>query len=205
MKIYNWQDGINKYELVDIITILEEGGLVIFPTDTVYGIACNCFQEDAIKKLFEIKKRPNYKPINVLTNDISKIELITKNMKEKEKELIEKYMPGALTVIMEKNDKIPNILTAGLETIGVRIPKNEIALSILEKFEYPLAVTSVNISGQKDGTAVEDFIDEFENKVDIIVDGGKSEIGIPSTIVKVNDNEIEIIRKGTIDIKEELI
>ena len=63
MKIYNWQDGINKYELVDVITVLEEGGIVIFPTDTVYGIACNCFQEEAIKKLYEIKNRPNYKPI----------------------------------------------------------------------------------------------------------------------------------------------
>jgi len=205
MKIYNWQDGINKYELVDVITVLEEGGIVIFPTDTVYGIACNCFQEETIKKLYQIKNRPNYKPINVLTDNIEKIKLITKNMSEKEKELIDKYMPGALTVIMEKKDNIPDVLTAGLETIGVRIPKNDIALSILEKFDYPLAVTSVNISGQKDGTAVEDFIDEFEDKVDIIIDGGKSEIGIPSTIVKVNEDEIEIVRKGTIEIEEELI
>lgn len=205
MKIYNWQDGINKYELVDVITVLEEGGIVIFPTDTVYGIACNCFQEEAIKKLYEIKNRPNYKPINVLTDNISKIELITKNINDKEKQLIDKYMPGALTLIMEKNDNIPNVLTAGLETIGVRIPNNKIALSILEKFDYPLAVTSVNISGQKEGIAVEDFIDEFENKVDVIIDGGKSEIGIPSTIIKVNEEKIETIRQGTIKIEEELI
>lgn len=205
MKIYNWQDGINKYELVDVITVLEEGGIVIFPTDTVYGIACNCFQEEAIKKLYEIKHRPNYKPINVLTDNISKIELITKNINDKEKQLIDKYMPGALTLIMEKNDNIPNVLTAGLETIGVRIPNNKIALSILEKFDYPLAVTSVNISGQKEGIAVEDFIDEFENKVDVIIDGGKSEIGIPSTIIKVNEEKIETIRQGTIKIEEELI
>ena len=205
MKIYNWQDGINKYELVDVITVLEEGGIVIFPTDTVYGIACNCFQEEAIKKLYEIKNRPNYKPINVLTDNISKIELITKNINDKEKQLIDKYMPGALTLIMEKNDNIPNVLTAGLETIGVRIPNNKIALSILEKFDYPLAVTSVNISGQKEGIAVEDFIDEFENKVDVIIDGGKSEIGIPSTIIKVNEEKIETIRQGTIKVEEELI
>lgn len=203
MKIYNWEKEINKYELVDVVEVLNEGGIVIFPTDTVYGVACNCRNEESIKKLFEIKKRPMYKPINVLTDDISKIKLITKKVHDKEKRLIEKYMPGALTVIMEKNEEIPNILTAGLETIGVRIPNNKIALSILEKFDYPLAVTSVNISGEKDGIEVDDFIDEFEDKVDIIIDGGKSEIGIPSTIVKVTDDNIEVVRKGTIEINEE--
>lgn len=203
MKIYNWEKEINKYELVDVVEVLNEGGIVIFPTDTVYGVACNCFNEEAIKKLFEIKKRPTYKPINVLTDDLSKIKAITKQITDTEKKLIEKYMPGALTVIMERNEKIPNILTAGLETIGVRIPNNKIALSILEKFDYPLAVTSVNISGEKDGIEVTDFIDEFEDKVDIIIDGGKSEIGIPSTIVKVTNDNIEVVRKGSIKINEE--
>ena len=112
-------------------------------------------------------------------------------------------MPGALTLIMTKNDTLPNILTSGLETIGVRIPDNEIAIEILKKFSYPLATTSVNISGEKDGIELADFIEEFADKVDIIIDGGKSKIGIPSTIAKVSDNSFEILRQGTIEIKEE--
>lgn len=203
MKKFNWQQEIKKEELNEVIQTLENGGIVIFPTDTVYGVSCNCKKEESIKKLYEIKKRPNYKPINVLTNDISKIKLITRSINNLEQKLIEKYMPGALTLIMKKNEEVPSVLTAGLETIGVRIPQNEIALSILEKFEYPLAVTSVNLSGEKDGTEIDDFYEEFKDKVDIIIDGGKSKIGVPSTIVKVKNNSIEILRRGTINIDEE--
>lgn len=200
-KIFNWTEGINQEELKIVIETLNDDGIIIFPTDTVYGIGCNCFSEKAIQKLFKIKERNYKKPINVLTNNIEKIQKVAKNISIKQEELINKYMPGALTMILDKKEGVPDLLTSNLETIGVRIPNNKIALEILKNFDLPLATTSVNISGNNPGIEIEDFIEEFTNKVDIIIDGGKSQIGIASTIISINnDNNINILRQGSIKI-----
>lgn len=201
-KYFDWKDNIDESELNRIKEILDDDGVIIFPTDTVYGIACNCFSEKAIKKIFDIKKRPANKPINVLSNSIDKIKLVSKNINEKEEFLINEYMPGALTVILDKNEKVPDILTAGLETIGVRIPKNNISLRILESVSYPLATTSANISGDIAGIKITDFLKEFDGLVDAIIDGGETDLKVASTIVRVeSDNKLKIIREGTLKIK----
>ena len=200
--LYNWEDDISDDELEKVVDTLDNGGIVIFPTDTVYGIGCNCFNEEAVKKLYEIKQRASYKPINVLTDCYEKIEMIADNINPVERRIIEKYMPGALTIIVKKNEKVPDSLTAGLDTIGVRIPNDKIALEILKRIDYPLATTSANISGEKDGVKVEDFINDFDGKVDIIIDGGPTKLQQSSTIVKVEGKEIEIIRQGTAEIGE---
>ncbi len=198
-KIFDWKENIKEEELQEVEETLKNGGIVIFPTDTVYGIGCNCFSKKAIKRIFDVKSRSERKPINVLTDKVEKIENVTKNIKKEEKEIINKYMPGAVTIVLDKKEDVPDILTSGLDTIGVRIPNNKIALEILKKFENPLATTSVNISGNLPGLEINDFIKEFENKVDIIIDGGKTKIGVASTIVRVDENsEINILREGNI-------
>ena len=200
-KIFNWKKGINQKELKIVINTLNNDGIIIFPTDTVYGIGCNCFSEKAIQKLYEIKERDYKKPICVLTNNIEKIKKVVKNINKKQEDLINKYMPGALTMILDKKEGVPDLLTSNLETIGVRIPNNKIALEILKNFDLPLATTSVNISGNNPGIEIEDFIEEFGNKVDIIINGGKSQIGMASTIISINnDNNINILRQGSIKI-----
>lgn len=196
MKIYN---ELNEDILNEIVDVLNNDGLIIFPTDTVYGIACNSFSENAIRKLYLAKNRSFDKPIGVLTDCISKINLVCDNLNHVEKELIDKYFPGNLTIVVNKNDGISNLLTAGKNTIGVRIPDNEVALAILEKYPYPLATTSVNLAGKKDGTKIDDFIDEFKNKVSIIIDGGVTN-EIPSTIVRVENEKIIILRQGILKI-----
>ena len=197
MKIYN------QSETDELAKILKRDGVISVPTDTVYGIACNCFSEKAIKKIFDIKKRPENKPINVLSNNLDKIKLVSKNISEKEEFLINKYMPGALTIILDKNEKVSDILTAGLDTIGVRIPKNNISLRILENVSYPLATTSANISGDSAGIKISDFLKEFDGVVDAIIDGGETDLKVASTIVRVeSDNKLKIIRGGTLKIKE---
>ncbi len=196
MKIYNY---IDKKILEEIVNVLDNDGLIIFPTDTVYGIACNSFSESAIKKIYSAKKRSLDKPICVLTNSIDKINMVVNNISSKEKELIDKYMPGNLTIVFNKKNIVPDILTANKNTIGVRIPNNDIALKILSSYPNPLAVTSVNISGNKCGTSLNDFVDEFSDKVDIIIDSGICN-DTPSTIIKVIDNEIEILRHGSLNI-----
>lgn len=202
-KYFDWKNNVDESELNKIKEILDNDGVIIFPTDTVYGIACNCFSEKAIKKVFDIKKRPENKPINVLSNNLDKIKLVSKNINEKEKFLIDKYMPGALTIILDKNEKVSDILTAGLDTIGVRIPKNNISLRILENVSYPLATTSANISGDSAGIKITDFLKEFDGVVDAIIDGGETDLKVASTIVRVeSDNKLKIIREGTLKIKE---
>lgn len=202
-KYFDWKNNVDESELNKIKEILDNDGVIIFPTDTVYGIACNCFSEKAIKKVFDIKKRPENKPINVLSNNIDKIKLVSKNISEKEEFLINKYMPGALTIILDKNEKVSDILTAGLDTIGVRIPKNNISLRILENVSYPLATTSANISGDSAGIKISDFLKEFDGVVDAIIDGGETDLKVASTIVRVeSDNKLKIIREGTLKIKE---
>lgn len=202
-KYFDWKNNVDESELNKIKEILNNDGVIIFPTDTVYGIACNCFNEKAIKKVFDIKKRPENKPINVLSNNLDKIKLVSKNINEKEKFLIDKYMPGALTIILDKNEKVSDILTAGLDTIGVRIPKNNISLRILENVSYPLATTSANISGDSAGIKITDFLKEFDGVVDAIIDGGETDLKVASTIVRVeSDNKLKIIREGTLKIKK---
>ena len=199
--IYNWKEEIKTEELENTIKVLGNGGIVIFPTDTVYGIACDAFNETAIKKLFEFKGRNDNKPICVLTSSVDKMNKVA-YIKEKEEELINKYMPGALTIILDKKENVSNMLTSNLSTIGVRIPNNEIALKILKNIENPLATTSANISGNQAGIEINDFINTFKNKVDIIIDGGETDLKISSTIIKLNENKIEILREGTVKIEE---
>ena len=201
--IYNWEEEIDEKELDEIINILNNDGLIIFPTDTVYGLACNCFSEKAINKIFDIKKRAKYKPINVLTDSYDKILKVVDKINPKEEKIIKKYMPGALTIILDKKKTVPDILTASLPTIGVRIPNNKIALEILKRVDYPLATTSANISGKEAGIKINDFINEFDGKVDAIIDGGETEIKKASTIVRVEENHIDVIREGTVKIEEE--
>ena len=192
---------LNEDNLKEIKDILDQNGIIIFPTDTVYGIGCNCYSEIALKKLYSFKNRPLTKPINVLADSISKIETVSKELKEKERELIEKYMPGDLTIIVDKKENVPDLLTANLDTVGVRIPNHEMALKILKNYPYPLATTSVNLSGDSPGIEVSDFIEEFKDKVDMIVDGGKSPIGVASTIVRVENNQIKILREGRLTVE----
>lgn len=192
---------LTEENIIQIKKILDEDGIIIFPTDTVYGIGCNCYSEKALKKLFSFKNRPLSKPINVLTDSYEKIKTIAKSINAKEEELIKKYLPGDLTIILDKKKEVPDLLTASLDTVGVRIPNNDMALTILGNYKYPLATTSVNLSGESPGIEVSDFIEEFKDKVDVIVDGGKSKIGVASTIVRVEDNKINILREGNLKVE----
>ena len=191
---------LTNENLEEINTILDNDGIIIFPTDTVYGIGCNCYSIKALKKLYSFKNRPLSKPINVLTSSIYKIEKIA-YLKEKEKEMIEKYMPGDLTLIVDKKEIVPDLLTANLNTVGVRIPNHDMSLKILNHYKAPIATTSVNLSGDSPGIEVSDFIEEFKDKVDLIVDGGPSPIGVASTIVRVENDKINILREGRLKVE----
>lgn len=205
MKYFDWTNKIDEKELKEVIEVLDNDGLVIFPTETVYGIASKATSLKAVDKLYVAKKRPRDKAINIMVGDSKDISKYAKINSEIEAKIIEEFMPGGITLILDKVDDFGEGFTLSNNTIGVRIPNNTIALKILKNISFPLTVPSANISNKPSGTEVKDIIDDFKNTVDIIIDGGKSVDSIPSTIVRVEDNKINILRQGKIsedEIKE---
>ena len=195
---------IDENEIKEIAKDIKEGKVAVFPTETVYGIGTNGLNEKAIEKLFRIKNRSKQKPISLLVSNMNMIEGVTKNINEIEFKLIKKFMPGPLTIILEKNENVPDILTAGSKFVGIRIPYNEIAIKLIEYSGVPIATTSANVSGEEANIKLQDIMFEFEDKADYYIDGGISKIGKASTVVKVEDNEIKILREGSIS-KEQLV
>ncbi|MBQ3408891.1 MAG: threonylcarbamoyl-AMP synthase [Clostridia bacterium] len=203
-KLFDWKREINKTELCQVIKALENDNIVIFPTETVYGIGANATSINAINKVYEAKNRPREKAINILVSckeDIEKYAEITSSIEQK---IIENFMPGPITIILKRKNTFEGKgFTLDDNTIGVRIPNNKIIMTILENINFPLIAPSANISGKNSGIRVNDIAKDFENSVDIIIDGGDAKLGVSSTIVKVVDNKIHILREGTIT-KEEI-
>ena len=185
-------------KLKEIGEIIKNGGIVVFPTETVYGIGVNCLNEDAVKRLYEVKQRPEDKAISLLVSSIEMIEKVAKDITDVEYGLIKEFFPGPLTIILNKKDIVPNVVTAGGDTVGVRMPENEIALKLIEYAGVPMATPSANISGHASGTELNTIMDEFKEKVDYYIDGGRSKIGVASTIVQVIDGVPHILREGYI-------
>lgn len=198
MKILNTNEiNIAKQEL-------DSGNLVIFPTETVYGLGANALDSYAVDKIFKAKNRASNNPLIVhLKNkeEISKYAIINNDV---ERKLIDSFMPGPFTLILQKKDIIPNSVTCNLDTVGIRIPIDETAHNLLDILDYPIAAPSANISTKPSGTKVDDIINEFEGKVNVIIDGGESRIGLESTVCKVVDNVPLILRPGFIT-KEDII
>ena len=181
---------------------IKQGRIVVFPTETVYGIGTNGLDENAVKKLYEIKQRKLNKPISLLVSSIDMINEIAKDITELEYALIKKFFPGPLTIILKKKDIVPNIVTANSDTVGIRMPANEIAIKLIEYSKVPIATPSANISGKPSGTNLQDIMKDFDKKVDCFIDNGPSKIGLASTIVQVIDGVPHILRQGSITEKE---
>lgn len=194
--IFNSNSDINYID--NAANILKNNGVGIFPTDTVYGIGCSAFSNEAIQKLFLFKERNYAKPINVLISKKEMLSSLVETISLEEQTLINEFWPGALTIIFHKKKGISDLLTSNLSTIGIRMPNDPIALELLNQVDLPLATTSANLSGKFAGVSVSDFYNEFNNKVDFIIDDGKSAIGTASTIVQVIDGIPHILREGSI-------
>lgn len=191
---YDWKEKIDIDELNNVCNTLKKGNIVVFPTETVYGIGANALDENAIKKIFIAKTRPSDNPLIVHLANIKDIDKIAKDITKIEKELINNFMPGPFTIILKRKDNISNIVTSGLDTVAIRIPSSEIARKIIKSTGLPIAAPSANISGKPSGTNIADIEKELEDKVDILIDGGETDIGLESTVVKVVDNIPIILR-----------
>lgn len=195
---YNWEKMTNTEELRVVCNLIRNGEIIIFPTETVYGIGANALDANAVGKIFVAKGRPSDNPLIVHLADRNKIQEIAQDITEVEQELIDNFMPGPFTLILKRKPIIPDIVTAGLDTVAVRIPENIIAKGIITYSGVPIAAPSANISGKPSGTKIEDIRKELEGKVSAIVDGGETKIGIESTVVKVVDEVPVILRPGRV-------
>lgn len=183
---------------------LENGKIFVFPTSTLYGIGCSIFCEDSIKKVYEIKKRPNNKPLIVLASNLNMVRSITQNISETEEKLMSEFWPGGLTLILEKSSVIPDIITSGSDYVGVRIDENSTIRKIIEETNTPIVAPSANISGEPSVTKSEDLNSKILESTDYLIDGGQILKGTCSTIVKCENGNIKILREGKIS-KDELI
>lgn len=204
MKLLNWKEKIITDELKEVSECLKNGGLVIFPTETVYGLGADARLDKSVDNIFKAKGRANDNPLIVHLSSVDEIEKYAYITNEIEKKLIDTFMPGPFTLILKKKNNIPNNVSANLDTVGIRVPSNKIAHAILEYNHIPVAAPSANLSGKPSGTNIKDIISEFQNKVDYIIDGSSTDIGLESTVVKVIDNVPCILRPGYIT-KEDII
>lgn len=195
---YNWTEDTSTEELKIICNLIKNGELVIFPTETVYGIGANALDSNAVNKIFIAKGRPSDNPLIVHIANKATIDEIAKDITEVEKKLIDSFMPGPFTIILKKKECIPSVVSAGLDTVAVRIPDNIIAKAIITYSGVPIVASSANIFGKPSGTKIEDIRKEIEGKVSAIVDGGESNVGLESTVVKVINEIPVILRPGKI-------
>ncbi len=207
MQIFDWNEKIHEKELNEVIYELKNHGIVVFPTETVYGVGANAFDELAISKIYEAKKRPSDNPLIVHVSDKDMLYDLVEDVSEVEQKLIDCFMPGPFTIILKKKVNIPDSVTAGLDTVAVRMPINHIANRIIKEFKFPIVAPSANRSGKPSGTNINDIVNELSDNVRIFIDGGNSNIGLESTVVKVIDSVPTILRPGRItadDIKREV-
>lgn len=197
-KYIDLREKIDDIKIEEAAEIIKNGGIVVFPTETVYGIAANGLDSKAVEKIYRAKGRNQNKPLILLISNKKMLEQIAENISEMELKLMEVFWPGPLTLVLKRKRNVPDIVTAGSETVGVRMTSGEIARRLIETCNFPITAPSANISGKPSGTNVEDIFEELNNKVDCIIDGGNSKVGIESTVVKVIDGIPHILRLGEI-------
>lgn len=178
--------------------VIAEGGLVAFPTETVYGLGANAFDEDAVKRVYEAKGRPSDNPMIVHIARASDIGQLTRMLSPDIVNVMDNFMPGPITIVVKRRPEVPLTTTGGLETVGVRLPDNEVARALIEASGVPIAAPSANLSGSPSPTKAEHVIEDLDGKVDIILKGDDCRVGIESTVLDMSGDELMILRPGII-------
>jgi len=176
--------------------------IIAIPTETVYGLAGNAYSENALKKIFSLKKRPLYNPLIVHIKSVEYIHNVATNIPETALLLAKTFWPGALTMVLKKQKHIPDLVTSGKDTVAVRMPNHPVALSLLNKLDFPLAAPSANPFGSISPTSAEHVLNYFGNQLNIILNGGECSQGLESTIIGFENNQAIVYRLGSISLEE---
>ncbi len=191
---------IREEDLDKAANILQKGGLVAFPTETVYGLGADALSSEASKKIYKAKGRPSDNPLIVHIADPKHMEIIARDIPRKAYKLAQVFWPGPLTMILNKKDNVPYGTTGGLDTVAIRLPASKIAKDLIARSGGFIAAPSANVSGKPSPTSAQHVIDDLNGKVDMIIDGGKSTLGLESTIVDLSSGEVIILRPGCISL-----
>jgi L-threonylcarbamoyladenylate synthase len=192
----------NTFEVIYAAKLLQEGGLVAFPTETVYGLGADATSSKAVAQIFEAKGRPADNPLIVHFADLSQIKEYVKKIPTVAYTLLRKFSPGPLTLVMEHNGKFASEVTAGLPTVGVRIPNHPVALALLQQCEVPIAAPSANRSGRPSPTEARHVWQDLAGKIHVLLDGGPTGIGVESTVIDVTKEVPVLLRPGGISVEE---
>lgn len=189
-------------DIKEAIKLLEANEVIGLPTETVYGLAGNAFNTEAVTKIFEVKNRPTFDPLIVHTSSIERITDFVREIPLKAQMLAERFMPGPLTLLLPKKENISDLVTSGLETVAVRIPNHPLALELLQNLDFPLAAPSANPFGYISPTSAQHVDNQLGTKIKYILDGGECTVGIESSIIGFIGDEIIVYRKGGLAIEE---
>ncbi|GAB4116918.1 MAG: L-threonylcarbamoyladenylate synthase [Candidatus Caldatribacteriota bacterium] len=181
---------------------IKKGHLVAFPTETVYGLGADAYNEGAIKKIFQVKGRPYYDPLIVHIAKPDELQKLAREIPPIAWVLAETYWPGPLTLVVKKSNSISSLVTAGLDTVAVRMPANRIALSLIQKAQTPLVAPSANLFGRTSPTQVQHVLEDLDGKVEVIIDGGETRIGVESTVLDITVEPVQILRAGGISLEK---
>lgn len=194
----NKENGSMEKQLAEAAEILKNGGLVAFPTETVYGLGANALDETASAKIYAAKGRPSDNPLIAHISSIDELPMIVKEIPEAGRKLAEKYWPGPLTLIFPKKEVVPYGTTGGLDTVAVRMPSDPVANCLIRLAGVPVAAPSANTSGRPSPTKAEHVIEDMNGKIEMIIDGGEVGIGVESTIVDISGTIPTLLRPGAI-------
>ena len=197
-KYIDFRNEQNYEELKAPAEAIKQGKLVLFPTETVYGIGANALDEEAVKKIYIAKGRASDNPLIAHIANLEMLKKLVMEVGKVEEKLIEKFWPGPLTIVFKKKTVVPDVITGGLDTVAIRMPSDIIAHKLIEYSNCPIAAPCANISGKPSGTQVEDVIGELDGKVEYVIDGGKVDIGVESTVIRVIDGVVHILRPGKV-------
>ncbi|HBW48124.1 TPA: threonylcarbamoyl-AMP synthase, partial [bacterium] len=192
----------NTVGIKEAAEILRCGGLVAFPTETVYGLGANGLSETAVKLIFKAKNRPDNNPLILHVSSLEMASEVAYEIPVIGKKLLEKFWPGPLTLVVKKSDKVPVNVSAGGKTVALRMPDHPIALSLIKEAGFPIAAPSANISGKPSPIEAGDVLSDLDGKIDAVIDGGKCRVGLESTVVDVTQNKVKILRHGAISLEQ---
>ena len=184
------------------IQVLKGGGLVAFPTDTVYGVGAHAFMPKAVEKLYTAKIRPRDKAIPILLAGVEDLALVAEEIPEVAWELMERFWPGGLTLVLPKKAAVPDMVTAGQPNVAVRVPDHPVPRALIEGLGAPLAATSANLSGHPSPITAEEVRAELGGRIELILDGGRCPGGIPSTVLDLTADPPAILRRGAVAAEE---
>jgi len=179
------------------------GGLVVYPTDTLYGLGCDPFSIEAVKRVFKVKGEERKKPLPILASDIQQVRVIAHLSKEAEK-VAKRFWPGPLTIVVPKKPTLPNIVTCDSDSVGVRVPKHDSALQLIRLSGGLLVGTSANRTGEKPPKTAQEAVQQLGEEVDIILDGGPAPLGVSSSVIDFTSVKPKLVRKGPIKLSDVL-